>query len=255
VDQKRPAASGPKRSDRFLWFALIVLGCVSVYSVSFAVGLLIPRWNNLTASRQQAAYHPPKAPLDAPDATRVTRDTASVRTEQNPLRDVQPNPEKGEGAQGAGATSTISSRAPTTLPATPSQEADLNSPKGTRLQDMGTAIILTAPARQSPAATQDTALGTSRDKAVQEHDDAPATTSGLASVAPSLSSKRYAAHGSELNPPVTPSQNPNASAPPAPTSRGIQTTQNSPPPSPSASPAVPPKRHAPSESSQKMWYK
>jgi hypothetical protein len=253
VDQKRPAASTTKKSDRFLWFALIVLGCVSVYSVSFAVGLLIPRWNHLTASHQQAGYHPPKSPVDEPDATHVTRDIASARPQLNPLRDAQSNPANGSGVQGQGtnATSTISSFTPT-LPAIPSQEADLNPPKGTGSQDAP--AILSRPALQSPAGNQDTASSVSRNAASRDHDDnGPATTSGLASMPSTQPSARNATRSAGLGPASTPSQSSNASAASDASPRGTQTTQNSPPSSPS--PAMPAKRHAPSEFSQKMWYK
>jgi hypothetical protein len=253
VDQKRPAAPLTKKSDRFLWFALIVLGCVSVYSVSFAVGLLIPRWNHLATPHQQATYHPPKAPVDEPDATHAARDFAAARPQQNLLRDAQPNPANGAGVQGQGAnaTSTISSFAPT-LPATPSQEADLNPPKDTGSQDAP--AILSRPALQSPEGNQDTASSVSRNAVSRDHDDnGPATTSGLASIPSASPSARNATRNAGLGPSSTPSQSPNASAPSATSPRGTQTTQNSPPQSPS--PAMPAKRHAPSEFSQKVWYK
>src|SRR5262249_52168950 len=106
----------------------------------------------------------------------------------------------------------------------------------------------------SPEGNHDTASSASRTAASRDHDDnGPVTTSGLASIPSAPASARNATRSAGLGPASTPSQGPNTSAPSDTSPRGTQTTQNSPPSSPS--PAAPAKRHAPSEFSQKMWYK
>jgi len=153
--------------------------------------------------------------------------------------------------------------APSALPSgNPSQNADAGTRQDAVPQEQKSAAAPEpdappttsglAPSLSPKATTPDTALNSPKDIGSQEP-AAPATTSGLAS--PSTS-----AHDGEATPhkDVLP-HNANGSAVPnsVPPSHPVKTSQNT-PPSLSSTPGVAaaaPKRRAPSEYSQKMWYK
>jgi hypothetical protein len=270
MNAERPGASSKKMSGPFRWFALILFGCVALYAGSFAVGLMTPGWDIFRLSPQSNTYGPPPGPAadkSVADASARAARIASASALKRSPQDAARGPQQ-DATSSDSDTTDLTNISP---PGSVERDAGSSGPKDTsrdvsqkdsgqdtsqdssEVWDSPPTIAALAPDARAINPSQDAASsrnGTAAPNRASQDSDAPTTTSGLAP----LSTSKTASRSADVNSPRGTAAKPsNAATNLAGSSRPIKTTQNMPPASPDMTPA--PKRRAPSEFSQKMWYK
>jgi hypothetical protein len=227
-DSERSTPSPKKQTDLSIWMALVIVGCGVIYATSVAIGLMPSRSSVLRSSHQDTASALPNRSSDKT----ITSVTAPSSSEQDPQQLAD---------RGHRRDAIAHDRASTTpnlvpLSAPPLLDPELTPRNELAAQDSNASSSLSVARAPATVAPPDSQSISQKYPASQEL-GAPETTSGLpAATKPSLKSSSASGTAS-----TRPASTHGLAAP----GDYAQDTSG----------AIPQKKRAPSQASQKMWYK